>query len=287
MKTFVTTIIVFTAIVGGGVYLSAQGNETVRATWLWNPWLFIQDEDRVLSFLENKRISDVYVQIDEEVPTDAYRQFIRRANEKGIRVHALDGAPNWIEHEEALERLFQWLDQYENVAQPNEKFSGVHLDVEPYLHVWWRTNREEAIASYQSVLQRARQLANERSLRFEVDIPFWFDEVKHGDRTLAEWVVAHVDGVTIMAYRDRADAIINIVKKEMRLAKKYGKQVVVGVETGQVDEGDDVSFFEEDETYMNEQLAIVQKHYARTKSFSGVAVHHTEQWMKRNGIVFE
>ncbi len=68
----------------------------------------------------------------------------------------------------------------------------------------------------------------------------------------------------------------------MQIARKYGKQIVVGVETGQVDEGDDVSFFEEDETYMNEQLAIVQKHYARTKSFSGIAVHHMEQWMSRN-----
>ncbi|AKS38587.1 amidase [Anoxybacillus gonensis] len=287
MKKIVGIIAFLFALVVGGVYLFAQERQTVRATWLWNPWLFVKDEDRVFSFLQEKQVSDVYVQIDEEIPIDTYRQFVRRATEKGIRVYALDGAPNWIESGEGMERLFEWLTKYESVAEKNEKFFGVHLDVEPYLHAWWRTNEEGAIASYQTVLQRARELAKERSLRFEVDIPFWFDRVRYGNSNLAEWVIANTDGVTMMAYRDQARDIMNIVKKEMQIAKKYGKQIVVGVETGQVDEGDDVSFFEEDETYMNEQLAIVQKHYARTKSFSGIAVHHVEQWMNRNGKTSE
>lgn len=287
MRKVVGIITFLIVLVAGGVCLFAQEKQLVCATWLWNPWLLVENEDRVLSFLEKKQISDVYVQIDVEVPVDTYRQFVRRATEKGIRVYALDGAPNWIENGEELERLFRWFDQYESVAEKNEKFFGVHLDVEPYLHAWWRTNEKEAVTSYQTLLQRAHELAKERSLRFEVDIPFWFDEVSYGRTNLAEWVIAHADGVTIMAYRDEAEKIINIVKKEMQIAKKYEKQIVVGVETGQVDEGDSVSFFEEDEAYMNEQLAIVQKYYARTKSFAGIAVHHVEQWMNRNGKTSE
>lgn len=287
MKKVAGILTFLIVLVAGGVYLFAQEKQLVRATWLWNPWLLVENEERVFSFLEEKQVSDVCVQMNEEVPMNTYRQFVRHATEKGIRVYVLDGAPNWIETNEGLERLFQWIDQYESAAGQNEKFSGVHLDVEPYLHERWQTNRKEAIASYQTLLQRAHQLASERSLRFEVDIPFWFDEVSYGDTNLAEWVIAHTDGVTMMAYRDQADEIIDIVKKEMRIAKKYNKPIVIGVETGQVDEGNNVSFIEESETYMNEQLAIVQQHYARTKSFSGIAVHHLEQWMNRNGKTSE
>ncbi|AST07079.1 amidase [Anoxybacillus flavithermus] len=287
MKKIAVLLIFMYVLVVGGVCLFAQERQFVRATWLWNPWLFVKDENLVLSFLQEKQVSDVYVQIDEEVSIDTYRQFIRRATEKGIRVYALDGAPNWIEHPEELERFFRWIDKYENAADVNEKFFGVHLDIEPYLHTWWRTNEQGAIASYQTVLQRGHELAKERTLRLEVDMPFWFDEVSYGSTNLAEWVIANTDGVTMMAYRDQARDIIDIVKKEMQIARKYGKQIVVGIETGQVDEGDNVSFFEEDEAYMNKQLAIVQRHYGRTKSFSGIAVHHLEQWMNRNEKISE
>ncbi len=39
------------------------------------------------------------------------------------------------------------------------------------------------------------------------------------------------------------------------------------------------SFFEEDESYMNQEIATVQNYYASVPSFNGAAVHHVGSWM--------
>jgi len=283
MQKIVAAAFFFMFIVGGASS-EAVYRSPVRATWLWNPWLLVQQQDSVLAFLEEQQQTDLYLQVDEEVPEDVYRAFIRNATAKGIRVYALDGAPSWIEQKEELARFFRWVADYNGSASEEEKFAGVHLDIEPYLHDRFKTDREAAIAAYQALLLQAKEQAASLSLPFEVDIPFWYDNVfyhnAYGRGRLADWVIAQTDRVTMMAYRDTAEAIIDVVKHEMNIAKRYGKQVVVGVETAPTAEGDNVSFFEEGEAYMNNELAAVQAHYHRTASFAGIAVHHVEAWEK-------
>ncbi len=121
------------------------------------------------------------------------------------------------------------------------------------------------------------------NLPLEADMPFWFDEISYkntyGSGLLAEWVIKNTDGVTLMAYRDSAPMIIDIVKNEIAMAEKYGKNVVVGVETGVTDEGSIITFAEEGEAYMNLQLAEVAAHYSHHVAYEGIAVHHVGSWM--------
>ena len=121
------------------------------------------------------------------------------------------------------------------------------------------------------------------NLPLEADMPFWFDEITYqntfGSGLLAEWVIANTDGVTLMAYRDSAPMIIDIVKNEIAMAEKYGKQVVVGVETGVTGEGSSITFAEEGEAFMNGQLNKVAAHYSAYPSYEGIAIHHVGSWM--------
>lgn len=283
MKKAAAAICLFIFMVGA-VRSEAVSRPMIQATWLWNPWLLVQQQDIVLAFLEQKQRTDLYLQVDEEVPADVYRSFIRGAAAKGIHVYALDGAPNWIEHPEELARFFRFVADYNGSVSEEEKFSGVHLDIEPYLHAHWTKQQPTAIAAYQSLLLQAKEQAASLSLPLEVDVPFWYDDVfyhnAYGQGRLADWVIAQTDRVTVMAYRDTAAAIIDVVKHEMNIATQYGKQVVIGVETAPTTEGDNVSFFDEGEAYMNKELAVVQAHYHRTPSFAGIAVHHVEAWGK-------
>lgn len=57
---------------------------------------------------------------------------------------------------------------------------------------------------------------------------------------------------------------------------------MIGVETGQTSEGDAISFFEEGEAVMNQELSAVQNHYASSAGFNGTAVHHVGSWMTMN-----
>ena len=259
-----------------------------QATWLWNPWMIVNNEAGTLAFLESKQLNKVYVQIDRDIPVKVYRSFIEKAAAKGMSIYALDGAPDWVAPKgyTSQNQLMNWLGQYQNGSTAAQKFAGVHLDVEPYLYSGWTSNQAATIKSYQALLQRAKTSTTSLNLPLEVDMPFWFDEIRYkntyGAGLLAEWVIANTDSVTIMAYRDDSSFIIDVVKNEIAMAGKNGKAIVVGVETGETSEGDNISFFEEGESAMQQELSAVQAYYMNTPGFNGTAVHHVGSWMTMN-----
>ncbi|MGM0843389.1 MAG: amidase [Bacillota bacterium] len=284
-KIAMALMLFFSALLGGGndhVYALVKQD---RATWLWDPWLIVKDEEGTIAFLESKKLNKVYVQIDSEIPITVYQNFIESASAKGMKIYALDGAPDWVAPRGYISQniLMKWLEAYQEEASSQQKFSGVHLDVEPYLYSGWNSKRGATVKSYQALLLRAKNAADKLNLPLEADMPFWFDEISYGNvygkGLLAEWVIKNMDGVTIMAYRDSSAMIIDIVKKEVEWAGKYFKPLVVGVETGETSEGDAISFYEEGESFMNEQLQGVKDYYRNTAGFGGTAVHHVGSWM--------
>lgn len=260
-------------------------SEDVRATWLWNPWMFVQDEAGTLAFLESKNVNKVYVQIDRDISKAKYRSFIEKASVRGMEIYALDGAASWVAPKGYTNQnqLMAWLTDYQNNSTDAARFTGVHLDVEPYLYSGWNTNRAATVKSYQALLERANVSTAKLALPLEVDMPFWFDEIPYkntyGSGLLAEWVISKTAGVTIMAYRDSAPMIIEIVKNEMVMAQKYGTRIVVGVETGVTDEGSIITFAEEGEAFMEQELQKVADHYANSPAYKGNAIHHVGSWL--------
>ncbi|NRD77801.1 amidase [Bacillus sp. BRMEA1] len=274
------------------IFVAGEANLDVRAaavndkaTWLWNPMMIVNDEQEALTFLEQKQVNKVYIQIDRKFSQKVYQNFIQHAAGKGIRVYALDGAPEWCVQNGLTDQsqLMSWLANYQKASSKMQQFAGVHLDVEPYLYNGWTTNQQETIKDYQAMLMKAKNSLDALHLPIEMDMPFWFDQISYknsyGKGLLSEWVIAHTSGVTIMAYRDSASEIINLVNNEISYAGKLGKSIDVGVETQKSAEGNDVSFFEEGETYMNQELSKVSNHFARVAGFNGIAVHHVGSWM--------
>lgn len=284
-KIIMAVVLCFTFMAGNaGLSVKASSLED-RATWLWNPQMIVSDPTGTLTFLESKHVNKVYVQIDSSISMQVYRSFIEHASANGMRIYALSGDPKWVAPNGWISQnqLMSWLSNYQKGSAPLQKFTGVHLDVEPYLYSGWTTNQADTIKSYQSLLTKAKNSAASLKLSFEADIPFWFDGVfyknTYGKGTLAEWVIANTNSVTVMAYRDSAAMIIDLVKNEITLAGKYKKPLDIGVETAKSAEGDDISFYEEGETYMNQQLDLVNAYYAGVPGFNGFAVHHVGSWM--------
>ncbi|MFC4736100.1 amidase [Bacillus daqingensis] len=279
----VLLLLVVTAMAAGIWAAPAGAASAPNATWLWNPWMFVEDESGTIAFLKEKNVERVFVQIDRSVPQASYRSFIRRAGTEGISVYALDGAPEWAapKGDRHLTTMMNWLGDYQKRAGAAERFQGVHLDVEPYLLSSWNSNRAKTIADFQSLLLTAKRQSAAAGLPLEADLPFWFDEIsfknKNGSGNLAEWVIQQLDGVTLMAYRDTASAINEIVKNEMAFAAKHKTPVTVGVETMQSHEGNHVTFFEEGEAYMKQQLDLVSARYAGPY-YGGTAIHHVDSW---------
>lgn len=279
---FIVTIVSTLGLTIGKVEATAMQD---RATWLWDTTKIVEDESGVLQFLESKDVNKVYLQINTDIANDNYKSFIDKATAKGIKVYALDGAASWVSEDgyKMQDQLFEWLNTYNESALTTEQFCGVHLDVEPYLNSGWSSNQVNTIESYQALLTKAKEGANQLQIPLEVDMPFWFDEIaysnQYGNGILAEWVIDQVDSVSIMAYRDAAKNIIKIVENEIEYAQKVNKSIVIGVETGASNEGKTITFYDNGEAYMNKQLATVHRHYANKTSFNGFAIHHVDSWM--------
>ncbi|MGE7687587.1 amidase [Lysinibacillus sp. NPDC097214] len=279
---FIVTIVSTLGLTMGKVDAKSMQD---KATWLWDTTKIVEDESGVLSFLEDKQVKKLYLQINSDIASNDYKSFIDKATSKGIKVYALDGSASWVSAEgyNMQDQLFDWLHTYNENAAATERFSGVHLDVEPYLNSGWSSNQVKTIESYQELLTRAKGDTDRLQLPLEVDMPFWFDEVSYnnqfGQGLLADWVIDQVESVSIMAYRDAAKDIIKIVEHEIDYAKKVNKSIVIGVETGASDEGDNITFYDDGEAYMNKQLAQVHKQYANKTSYNGFAIHHVDSWM--------
>ncbi|MFD2215077.1 amidase [Metabacillus endolithicus] len=292
MKVVVLTLLFLLGSQLGGLALNhkaqAEGVSPGYSTWLWDTSKIVNGREATLQFLEAKQVSHVFLQIDRSIDVTYYHTFIREAAKLGMDVYALDGAPNWGANNKAFLNFINWVSGYQNGAAAGEKFAGIHLDIEPYLTEQWTTNYGAAVLKYQGAILAAANTASALDISLAVDIPFWFDEMnfrnKHGKGNLAEWAMKNTDEVTIMAYRDKAvgpNGIIELVKYEMNLAASLNKDVTIAVETMNLGSSDGfLTFFEEGQAEMNNQLGLVLEQYQGYSSFGGFAVHHVGSWME-------
>lgn len=190
----------------------------------------------------------------------------------GVAVEALGGERRWATGwRDDMIGFVRSARRYQRRAPADARLAGVHVDVEPYgLRAWDRhprRTRRDLVAS----LRAARRAAG--PLPLAADIPFWFDGIRLGSTSLAEATIAATDAVTIMAYRDSADEVIDVARREVRIAGRLGRRATVGVETGDYDPPS-ITFFEEGRAALALALATIDSRLGVRPGFGGTAVHH-------------
>lgn len=252
------------------------------STWLWNPWLLRTSSEDVLRFAASNNVTTLYLQIDRDMVKSDYASFIARASAQGIRVYALDGAPSWALDRSPSDAFIAWLSDYQSAAAANEAFSGIHIDVEPYLLPEWTSGRDALLTSWKGNIDSVIAGARSLGLTIEADIPFWFDEhaMPGEPGTLSAWMIGRFDGITIMAYRDSAEQIAAVAANELAEGEQLGKPIRIAVETTPSTETPQVTFYEEGSSYLNSQIAAVKQIVGSSSSFAGIAVHDYDGWKK-------
>ncbi|MCX7951113.1 MAG: hypothetical protein N2594_04100 [Clostridiales bacterium] len=263
---------------------SAVYNTKGNGTWLWNTRKIVESPNSIIKFLNENGFNEVYLQIDQGIDAKYYSYFIKSASSNSIKVYALEGNPNWIlkSNRRQLDSFLNWVVKYNLSKSQDERFLGIHLDVEPYLLSIWQTNKNRAIAEYMDYIAYLKAFGAKNGLKIAVDIPFWFDEINIPKQkiNLAEYVISQVDSINIMAYRDRAQSIIDIVKNEMVYGKKYNKNIVISVETGNTSEGENITFYQEGLDFMWNELNNVNEYYKNSYNNYSFAVHYLENIME-------
>ncbi len=253
-----------------------------KATWLWETPLIRTSSSDILTFCKENGVNVVYLQINRDVKPAEYAAFIRQAGERGIEVHALDGRASWgfEMNRPNIERSFDWLADYQKNAAEGEKFTGIHVDIEPYALPYWSKEGSTFIAQWQNNVRYIVDRAEELKLPIAADIPFWLCNYRtpDGSETLSRWMMRKYGAVTILAYRDSAQAIANMAAAQLSEAADLGIPAAIGVETINSPEGANITFYEEGRVKMSEQLAKASALMAKHGTFSGIAIHDYKSW---------
>lgn len=287
LRVFISLILVLSLTIPTKVLALGNNNMEV-STWLWNTRDIIKSSNKILNFLSTKGVKNVYLQINYDVNISEYKKFISAASAKNINVQALNGSPSWVfpQGQEVQKRFFDWLNNYQNSVAINERFKGVHLDVEPYLNPLYSTSPNVVIQGYQDMLLSSLGKSNMLGLPMAIDITFWYDNVKYstsyGEGILVEWIFRNIKDINIMAYRNSAvgdNGIIKLTSNELNLASIYNNNVIISVETRRSSEGNYLSFYSLGEAKMSQELDKVYDYYSGYSNLKGFAIHDVKNWM--------
>lgn len=259
-----------------------------KATWIWDATQMETQTDEMIAFAEKNDINLIYLHIEPAaVAPHTYRTFIEKANRVDIKVEALGGDPNWAltANRQSISDLVSWVKAFNRNARPDERFSGIHVDIEPYLLPAWKEDRDAIVKQWlKNVSYFAAETKKDTDLAVGADLPFWIDSVTvpGSEEKVSNWMVQRLDSITLMAYRNQAlgqNGIVDIVEKIVDDANGHKEgSVIVGVNIMETMEGAHVSFFEEGADEMNNQLAILQEELSGHPAFAGSAIHDYESW---------
>lgn len=265
-----------------------------KATWLWDASLIRSETEEIVAFSGREGITTIFLQIQQEVTDEEYRHFVAAAHQQGISVHALNGQPDWA-YEEGRRKgmeLLAWLEAYNRTAAPEEKFEGVQFDVEPYVLRRWGREQAQVVEEWSANMEVWVQEAKRQGLTFSAAVPFWLDSIP-GPRSadadsFSRWMIENTDAIAVMAYRDSGEQMYELSKEELEQADELGKSVWIGMELGDTEEGEHLTFFAKSEQEMEDEALRAAKLGSDHNSFAGLAVHHYQAWVhKRTAMAGE
>ncbi|MCL5005793.1 MAG: hypothetical protein M1404_04605 [Acidobacteria bacterium] len=285
-------------------HLTNEDMMAYHSMWVWNTVELLTSAwaaDRFFDFCAHMGLKEIYLSVDFEpssassVPAslqDAgrYGNFLRMAHQRGLRVEALAGAPAWAasaNHPRATGAV-RAIVKFNAVAAVEERFDGIHFDVEPYLLLGFAVPhyRKRLLEEYLEMVAECAEAARREHIAFTCDIPWWFYPVTPAAReqftvsfqgreeTVGKHVTDLLDSVTIMDYRNEADGAGGIIAsgtEALAYAAKVHKKIQVGLETS-AEKETSVEFVVA--LPANEFLAKLQeKHLADQRSFEGYTLH--------------
>ncbi|MDR0267557.1 hypothetical protein [Paenibacillus sp.] len=260
--------------------------EKVRGTYVWDANQVLQNSEEILEFAKEKKLNWLYVHLDLQQPFSAYSSFVKQASAAGIEVHAMGGNPSWAlqETREKMMTLVKYVKDYNLAVKGDERFHGIHLDIEPYLLPEWNADPERVISNWISNIDAfVTELKKGSQLQASMDLAVWLDKYKVPGEiiSVSKWMIDRMDHVSLMAFRNTANGsngIVDVSKEEIAFADELGKLILISVEMKESHEGQHVSFYEKGAKYMEGELAKLPEMLKDSPSYTGNIVHAYEYW---------
>jgi hypothetical protein len=145
----------------------------------------------------------------------------------------LDLFPTRLDHRVILDWV-RAVKFHNKTAAPEERFDGVHLDLEPHSTEGWKTHRDKLAAGYLELLSLVRK---ETDLVLSAAVPWNWEAIVLDGKKLIERAQDVLDYVSVMAYRGaNAQKVIEAIEGEF--AYKPGRvELILETDRKVVEEG--------------------------------------------------
>jgi hypothetical protein len=264
----ITILVVAATLLVGGAPGGAAATRNTRAMWLWTT----ADPASVVEWATAHGVHEILAHVPPRPDLAWARDLRARSAAAGIKLSALGGDPAWVrDHAAAL----AWLRTVDGTGL----FDAVHVDVEPHALPAWRSDQVGTAKAYLSLLAK---LAAATALPLEADVAFWYGQIVWSKRTnLATEILARVDAVTVMSYRDTAtgpNSILDVGADFLRRGAAAGRPVRLGAETMRLADCAYCTFAEVGTASLDAALTAVDAAGAGFPAYAGIAVHHYDSW---------
>ena len=272
----ISIISIFNIVIFSGCSSSnfKPNNFNCVGTWWWDDSLGSQ----YLKFAKKNNVTEIYyaaTTFDEQTAN-----FIKKANKYNIKVYYLTGDTNWLINPDSLYNEIALYQEFQN-QHPENKFEGIHLNLEPHKNSNFETNEIgvlTALVSLANILSETYP-----TILFDYDIPvglireITISTATAGQSTLpaCAHLINTANRVFVITNADSATEIYNSTKNELEYAKSINKSIVVGIETSDI--GNELSFYDEGKTFMNNELAQLE---TKIPLGCGISFNHIGSWKK-------
>jgi len=237
-------------------------------------------------FCDQEAVRELYLKLDLSDPATV-RDYVGKLHARGLRVQFLGGDPSWAydHQQDGSDRMAQFIDYNDKQATSSaERFDGVNFDVEWYSSPHDNTDKagyDGWIALFQQWRTMVDRSAQPSTIQLGASIPYWLEPTSDHSFTNPSKIQGLTDYVTVMAYRDNADGIVDAVSTEVQNARALGTGLVIAVEFKNIDPT---------ETFWDQSQADFDSATERTvATFNGefsIAIHdidYYQQWQAAHG----
>jgi hypothetical protein len=209
---------------------------TGRGIWILNRNRVLGQEEQTLDKLSEHSITRVYLQVGDDPAI--LGDFLRKAARRGIEVYALDGSPNSVAAPEALLARIKAVETY-NRTHPEACFAGFQTDIEPYLNKDFNSRKGYYATAYADLLAVIKKGFN---VPLSVVVPFWFDTIHEGGKSLIQRIVETADEVVVKSTRTDSATALDMARATLSLGEQFNKPVLLGIELGPIPDEHHVEF---------------------------------------------
>lgn len=197
-----------------------RGRSGERSIYLWSDAFNHTPNQQILDLLNIKGISGALVSASKKIDDHKLDRFTKNANNAGIQVVPVLGNHRWTyrkNHPRAVT----------TIVSTAERYSAIHLDIEPHILSGYQKNRAAYMADYLTLIRKVNKQLDGLPLSLAVPL--------HWDRQVYRELSPLADRFYLMAYENRDPQ--RIVRRLRPLLEELpAQQIVIALRSDDFDD---------------------------------------------------